>query len=83
MATDQTIQLPADATTNKNLLRAFQAVITGNTTLEQVIILGDSEGNVVQAFRGQLAVVDSAAVDLLAGISEKLDILIDQSLRRS
>lgn len=81
MSTDQTIQLPVDATANKNLLRAFtvnvNSAVAGatNATLEQVVVLSDADGNVISAWHG-LNVADDESRALLRDVRDRLDILI-------
>lgn len=81
MSTDQTIQLPVDATANKNLLRAFTVNVnsavagTTNATLEQVVVLSDADGNVVRAWRG-LDVNDDETRTLLGEIRDSLQLIV-------
>lgn len=81
MSSDQTIQLPTDATANKNLLRAFTVNVpsgttgTVNATLEQAVVVADADGNLVSAWNG-LSVADPESRALLGDIRDRLDILI-------
>jgi hypothetical protein len=74
---ETTIQLPVDAAANKNLLRAVEVDLPTGTTLQQVIVLGDSGGNLVNVLPGGLAVADDAQRSLLEDIRDRLDLLID------
>ena len=74
--TEQTIQLPPDSIAGKNLLRAFSVQVGENTTLAQVMVLADADGNVISTLRS------GGELELLAEIRDRLDILIDTTRRR-
>lgn len=82
MINEQTIQLPPDASANKNLLRAFSVNLptgtagTANAELHQVIAIADEFGNVVGVSAGGLAVQDDTSRQLLADIRDRLDMVI-------
>jgi hypothetical protein len=80
--TEQAIQLPFDAAANKNLLRAVEVDLSTGSTLQQVIILADSAGNLVGTLAGSLSVADAAQRSLLADIRDRLDVLIDLAERK-
>ena len=76
-STEQTIQLPPDVSpANKNLLRAIEVDLATGSTFEQVVILGDSLGNLVGSDHGKLAVADHNVAEQLERVVSRLDHLI-------
>lgn len=74
MADPDYVQLPSDATSNKNKIRSFSVVDgEGVTVLEQVSVLADADGNVVDVKGGKLLTVDDEHTALLRAIVQRLD----------
>lgn len=81
MPTEQTIQLPPDATANKNLMRALSLTTEGsttgtaNTTLQEAVTLADADGNLIPAWNG-LSVADAEMRGLLTDIRDSLQLIV-------
>ena len=73
------VQLPPDVSpANKNLMAAFPVTLAdGTTSLVQAVVLADAAGRLVGTEGGGLAVGTSGIEELLRGVIERLDILIE------
>lgn len=77
MADPDYVQLPSDATANKNKIRSFSIIDDeGVTVLQQVAVLADEEGRVLGTSAFPLRVESVGLQDAMERLIDKIDQLL-------